>query len=88
MGIWDYDIEHDEMVCDAQWYAIMGVDCSPPIRSLAQFCRLIHPDDAAYATEVSQSVEELIAQGRDYAIDFRIVRPDGEIRGVRSAACI
>jgi len=38
------------------------------------------------ATEVEKTAKELISSGRDYGVEYRIVRPDGEIRLLRSAA--
>lgn len=86
LGIWDYDAGRDELHCDAAWYHIMGRDPGRPIRSIGEFRPFIHPEDVDRATEVSRTVAELIADNRDYAIRFRIVRPDGEVRWLRSAA--
>lgn len=88
LGIWDYDIEQDRLQCDEAWYRIMGRDPDTPLRSIDEFRPLVHPDDRERATEVIQASAELIATGRDYAIMFRIIRPDGDIRFVRSAACL
>ena len=88
LGIWDYHIERDELYCDEAWYRIMGRDPANPIRSINEFRPFIYPEDVDRATEVKQTVAELLASKRDYAIEFRIVRPDGEIRWVRSAACL
>lgn len=88
LGIWDYDIERDHLYCDEAWYPIMGRDPADPIHSIEDFRPLIHPDDQGRATEISQTATELIATNRDYAIVFRIIRPNGDIRWVRSAACV
>lgn len=88
LGIWDYDLTSDVLHCDDTWYLIVGRDPAHPIRSVAEFRPIIHPDDVERATEVKMTAAELIATRRDYAIEFRIVRPDGEIRWLRSAACI
>ncbi len=88
LGIWDYDLQHDLLECDEQWYRIMGRDPRRPIRTLAEFRTFIHPEDVARATNVEMTVAELVASGRNYGIEFRIVRPDGEVRHVRSAACL
>lgn len=88
LGIWDYDIGRDALYCDETWYRIMGLDPDRPVRSIEEFQPFIHPDDVAQATEVTQTAAELMAANRDYAITFRIVRPDGEVRWVRSAACL
>ena len=86
LGIWDYDIASDTLYCDASWYRIMGREGHPPIRSIAQFRPFIHPDDVDKATEIPRTAAELAATQRDYSIVFRIVRPDGEVRWVRSLA--
>jgi diguanylate cyclase (GGDEF)-like protein len=88
LGIWDYDIERDSLYCDEGWYRIMGRDPRLPIRSIKEFRPFIHPDDVDRATEVNQTAADLISAHRDYAIVFRIVRPDGDVRWVRSAACV
>lgn len=88
LGIWDYDIAGDVISCDAQWLTIMGL---PPQRarlSLAEFRAIIHPDDVDRATEVPQTARKLLAAAEDYSIEFRIIRPDGEVRWVRSMASI
>jgi len=85
LGIWDYDIANDCLHCDASWYRIMGLDSDAhPVRSIADFRPLIHPEDAERATEISRTAAELIEQERDYAIVFRIIRPNGDVRWVRS----
>ena len=88
LGIWDYDILNDEMNCDDAWRQIMGVGPARPVRSIEEFRRLIHPDDVNRATEVERTAAQLIAEKRDYSIVFRIIRPDGEVRWIRSAACL
>ncbi|WP_081629301.1 PAS domain-containing protein [Methylopila sp. M107] len=86
LGIWDYDIELDRLHCDENWYRIMGRDPATPITSIAEFRPLIHPDDVEKATEVSNTIADLASSERDYSVEFRIIRPDGEIRWLRSEA--
>lgn len=86
LGVWDYDIASDRLTCDRTWYQIMGRDPARPVRTIAELQPLIHPDDQARATEVTMTAAECLASGQDYAIEFRILHPDGSIRWVRSAA--
>lgn len=88
LGIWDYDIAHNRLYCDPSWYRIMGRDEARPIRTIGELRPLIHPDDVDTATEVSQTAAELASSKRDYSIIFRIVRPDGEVRWLRSLAYV
>lgn len=89
LGVWDYDIEANTLYCDERWYEIMGRDPNKPTRSIEDFKEWIHPDDANYATDVNlTTLTELLTRRDQYSITFRIVRPDGEIRWIRSAACL
>jgi len=89
LGIWDYHIDSDTLYCDERWYRIIGRSTARPIRSIEEFKSFIHPEDVARATEVNlATLAELIASNRNYSIVFRIIRPDGEIRWLRSAACL
>ena len=86
LGIWDYDIANDLLDCDDQWYRIMGRDPAERVRRIAEFREFVHPDDAAEVTEVDLTVARLAAEERDYGMLFRIFRPDGSMRWVRSSA--
>jgi len=86
LGIWDYDIANDVLDCDDQWYRIMGRDPAERVRRIAEFREFVHPDDAAEVTEVDLTVARLAAEERDYGMLFRIFRPDGSMRWVRSSA--
>ncbi len=88
LGIWDYDLLNDMLECDEQWYRIMGRDPADVIRSAEEFRPFIHPDDADRVIDAKIPAARLIAKKQDYDISFRIVRPDGHIRFIRSAASI
>ena len=45
----------------------------------ASFFRLVHPDERE---EVRQSLDYALREAKPYAIDFRIVRPDGAERNI------
>lgn len=88
LGIWDFDIRSGRLYCDERWYRIMGRSLNQPIRTVDEFKAIIHPEDVERATEVDNTVEELIRDNRDYEIIFRILWPNGEVRTVRSVACL
>ena len=89
-GLLDYDIANDRLFCNARWYEILGLDSdSSPINSIAEFRHHIHPEDVDSATAVDyDKVAQLIASDGRYHNEFRIVRPCGEVRWVRSVACV
>jgi PAS domain S-box-containing protein len=86
MGVWDYDIQRDHLCCDEQWYRMVGADPARPVHSIDDFRPYIHPADRDRATEVVETAARAIERGADYAVVFRIVRPNGDVRWVRSAA--
>lgn len=85
LGIWDYDGAGDRLHCDDSWYRIMGRDPDRPVRSLAGFRAFVHPEDAERAAAFVQATAS--AGGGEHVAVFRVVRPNGEVRWVRSAAC-
>ena len=84
VGSWRWSCMTDELIEGSDEYCrIHGVSPSE-IRELMnhQMERSIHPEDR-------EMVEEIFARHRDdersYALEYRIVRPDGEVRHVREA---
>jgi PAS domain S-box-containing protein len=79
IGIWDWDI----MSGDLYWS-----DCIEPMFGLRRgefeatyeaFIRTVHPDDRKYVVD---SVNACVNDGKDYAVEHRIVWPDGTVRWV------
>lgn len=89
-GIWDYDVNTGHLYCDDRWHEILGVKPGADrINSIESFRPFIHPEDVERVTTVDEGqVQALLEQNQSYAQEFRIVRPDGEVRWLRSAACI
>ncbi len=61
---------------------VWGRSCSDLSEVLQTWLDTIHPDDRARAVEAAVSVQS----GGDYDLEYRIVRPDGEVRWVRDRA--
>lgn len=89
-GLWDYDIDRDILFCNDRWYEIIGLDPGiVRIESIGAFKKYIHPEDVAMATEIDDgAISNLMAHDEFYRVEFRIVRPSGEIRWLRSVACL
>ncbi|MBN8921866.1 MAG: hypothetical protein BGP10_14620 [Rhodanobacter sp. 68-29] len=86
LGIWDYDVVQQTWQCDEAWHGIMGLDALHPVRFLDQFRPLIHPDDLEAADDYLRALTESTSEAGEHVLIFRIVRPDGEGRWLRSAA--
>jgi PAS domain S-box-containing protein len=89
-GVWDYDVASGTLHGNHRWHEILGVDNRHhPITSIEAFKPHIHPEDVEAATRVDLAeLNRLVARHERYIAEFRIVRPDGEIRWVRSVACM
>jgi len=81
IGSWRWDIETDSLVsCSKEYADIHGVGMDEIHDYLKQqMNRVIHPDDRERVEDLFREVDE---KGLDYEIEYRIVRPDGDVRDV------
>ena len=81
-GIWQTEIPGNRVEWDEHTSEIYGVSRDQFGGTVADWARLIHPDDA----DVVASHREQVLAGtvKNFDIDFRIVRPDGAIRFVEA----
>jgi PAS domain S-box-containing protein len=81
LAVWDYSPGAGEVIFDPQYAAMMGLD--PKLRSLTreQIGERLHPEDRP---RVAAEHEASLAQGSAYHIDYRIIRPTGEVRWLSS----
>jgi PAS domain S-box-containing protein len=78
LGTWDYDLLTMEGWWSPRTCAIYGVpyvDVIPPDLRFG----LVHPDDVE---RYLHEVDEAVYAGRPFSIEYRIVRPDGQVRWV------
>ena len=66
-------------------FQIFGVDpAKGHPRNMSEYAAYVHPDDRE---RFLREAEEVLAKGQAYEHNYRIVRPDGEIRLVRVVGC-
>ena len=76
IGSWEWDIATDAITWSDETYRIFGVDRTEGPITYERYLELIHPDDrAGVAAEVSWSLQTR----EPFALDHRIVRPDGTL---------
>jgi len=82
MGLWTWDIGSGRLEWNERMYRLMGM---PPgsETTLQTWLDLIHPDDLE-RTEVL--VRKAVRGTADFDARFRIIRPDGSVRTIMSAA--
>ena len=78
LGAWRWDIATDELRVSALWREIFAVGPDAPMDNATRIGR-VHPEDRDYARLALNSA---ITERADYAAEYRILRPSGEIRWV------
>ena len=77
MGSWDWDWINGDWMWDEGQYRIFGVTPETFSVSSANIQALLHPDDV---DQFRQAIAALNTDARAYEAEFRVGRPDGEIR--------
>jgi PAS domain S-box-containing protein len=76
-GTWDWDILANRVVWSEQLYEFHGLRPGEFGGTAADFGRLVHPDDTE---RVQAALQAALLGGRGYELEFRTVRPDGQVR--------
>ena len=77
MGSWDWDWANGDWMWDEGQYQILGVDRGSFELTPANIQGLIHPDDAHMLHDAWAG---FVRGAKSYETEFRIVRPNGEVR--------
>lgn len=83
IGVFDFNLDAQRDDWDERMFEIYGLDPSDGPPSSEAWENTLHPDDR---DKVIARTNEGIASGKPYSNAFRIVRPDGTIRHIRSNA--
>lgn len=75
MGVWEWEVESDAIFWSSECYEILGVDSFGGTR--ADFTRMVHREDVE---RVATLLKTALEDKTDYAAEFRITRPSGEVR--------
>jgi PAS domain S-box-containing protein len=79
-GIWEWDLIDRRATWSEETRRIIGV-ASDDVISIDEYSLLIHGDDL---TSVLSQTNHALAANREFAIEYRVVRPDGNVRWVIS----
>jgi diguanylate cyclase (GGDEF)-like protein/PAS domain S-box-containing protein len=81
LGSWEWDAASDRVTWSAGLYRVFGLERDELEGTFEGYLKLVHPDDRAASRE---GVERALKGADPGVAEFRIVRPDGEIRVMRS----
>lgn len=77
LGSWTWTLSTNRFTVSDEVFRILGLSSDQFGRTPEAYLQTVHPDDQEL---VSQSLEEALALRRNYEVDYRIIRPDGEER--------
>src|SRR6185369_13832077 len=79
IGYWEWNLVTDRVNFGEQTESILGLVPGLFDGTYKAFLKLLHPDDRAV---VRQAMSRAAKERREYSSEFRIVRPDGEVRWI------
>ncbi len=85
MGSWQRNIENGTSSWSDNLYTIFGLQKSGTKPCLETFYNLVHPEDIS---RVRSTFEQAIAAKEGHELEFRLIRPDGEVRNMRSKGSV
>jgi len=82
-GVWEWDLATDKLAWSEELYRIFGVsrDAVPP--TFDALLGWVHPDDHA---TLRSHLMHARRDGAEHTVEYRIVRPDGEVRVLQGRA--
>ncbi len=83
IGCWELDVESQTLIWDDQMYVLYGVERTGKTESLALWTNSLHPDDS---DRCKRELAIALEGGANFECEFRILRPDGEISYLKTAA--
>lgn len=81
MGSVEFNSQTGEIFCTDETYRILGIESDGRPLAAKEFARLIHPDDAE---AFNDSLRDCLHGNKKLDVAYRIVRPDGTVRHVKS----
>ena len=85
VGVWDVELATDELIWDERVRTLFGYPEREGFFSEADWAAALHPEDRARA--LAEAREAADRSGR-FVSEYRIVRPDGEVRHIRDMASV
>lgn len=67
----------------AQGAALLGLEAQPLTQCFGDFLAVVHPDDRA---RVGAVLQDGVERGSGYALEYRVLRPGGEVRWLAAKA--
>jgi PAS domain S-box-containing protein len=79
IGYWEYNLSADRIIGSEETCRIFGLPSPDFVFSQTELQEMIHPDDRQFQ---QQALSDALQGSRFYDVEYRIVRPDGNVRFV------
>ena len=76
IGLWEWDIQLNRVSWTDSLYSIHQVEKEAFDATVEGFAALVHPEDRQ---RVSKAIEQTLEEDTPYELEFRAVRPDGQV---------
>jgi two-component system, sensor histidine kinase PdtaS len=81
LGYWERDLQTGRITWSDEIYRIIGLPPKSHDQPLVEWQQLLHPEDRE---RIALAIEEAQRGSRRYEVEYRIVRPDGQVRFLHS----
>lgn len=79
LGHWEWQVDRDQLWWSNETYRLFGLDADAFQPTYSTFLERIHPDDRA---KVADAIDRAVSSRGRFAVDHRLIRPDGVERTV------
>lgn len=83
IGIWDWDVVKSELIWDDMMCRLYGVVHEQFDGTFEGWLSFVHPEDRSRA---ELSIQAALSGEREYALEFRVVWPNGSIHHIKAAS--
>ncbi|MFN6525786.1 EAL domain-containing protein [Nostoc sp. ChiSLP03a] len=83
LGSWEWYLESQRQIWSAETFRIFGLNPAESAPTQAAFLQMLHPEDRPV---LQRHLLGAIANKTSFALEYRIVRPDGSLRYLESRA--
>ncbi|ADL55334.1 ATP-binding protein [Gallionella capsiferriformans] len=83
IGIWDWDVAANVLTWDDSMYLLYGLCAGDFGGAYDAWLSTLHPDDRALS---DAEIQAALRGEREFSPEFRVIRPDGEIRKIKAFA--
>lgn len=85
LGVWSLDVRENRLEWDDWMFRLYGMERKNFDGAFEAWQAGVHPDDIERA---GREVEQALKGEKEFNTEFRIIRPDGEIRHIKASAAV